>query len=91
MPLSVITKASERDTSKTCCLCNKKHNGRIKRGLIVCKETHQSINADVNGAVNIMKIAVKRPLLVLTTMSGASGGRLTAEPLLLRWNYNEWR
>ena len=86
----VVTKVSERNTSKTCCLCGKQHNGRIERGLIVCKETHQSINADVNGAINIMKVAVNRPLTVLSTLSGASGSRVMADPLLLRWNYNEW-
>ncbi|MHB2036548.1 MAG: zinc ribbon domain-containing protein [Nitrososphaerales archaeon] len=31
-----IKKVSERNTSKTCCLCAKQHNGRIERGLIVC-------------------------------------------------------
>jgi len=86
-----ITKVSERNTSKTCCLCGKQHNGRIERGLMVCKEAHQSINADVNGAANIMKVAVNRPLSVLSTLSGASGSRVMADPLLLRWNYNEWR
>jgi putative transposase len=85
-----VTKVSERNTSKTCCLCGKQHNGRIERGLIVCKKTHQSINADVNGAVNIMKVAVNRPLTVLSTLSGTSGSRAMADPLLLRWNYNEW-
>jgi putative transposase len=87
-----ITKVSERNTSKTCCLCGKMHSGRIERGLMVCKETHQSINADVNGAANIMKVAVNRPLSsVLSTLSkGASGSGLMAQPLLLRWNYYEW-
>ena len=80
----IVTKVSERDTSKTCCLCGKQHNGRIERGLIVCKKTHQSINADVNGAINIMKVAVNRPLSVLSTLSGASGSRVMADPLLLK-------
>ena len=42
-------------------------------------------------AVNIMKVAVNRPLSVLSTLSGASGSKVMADPLLLRWNYNEWR
>jgi len=88
-----IAKVSERDTSKTCSLCGKRHNGRIHRGLMVCKDAHQTINADVNGAINIMKVAVNRPLstVLSTTVGGASGSGLMAEPLLLRWNYNEWR
>jgi len=55
-----VEKVSERDTSNTCCLSGKQHNGRLKRGLIVCPEKHRSINADVNGAVNILNVAVKR-------------------------------
>lgn len=64
----------------------------MERGMMVCKEIHQSINADVNDAVNILKVAVKRPLSsVLRTLSEwASGSGLMAQPLLLRWNYNEW-
>ena len=88
-----VMKVCERNTSKTCCLCGKMHNnGRIERGLVVCKETHRSINADVNGAANIMKVAVNRPLSsVLSTLpEGASGSGLMAQPLLLRWNYDEW-
>ena len=87
-----VAKVSERNTSKTCCLCGKAHGGRIERGLMVCKETHRSINADVNGAVNIMQVAVNRPLSsVLSTLpEGASGSGLMAQPLLLRWNYNGW-
>jgi putative transposase len=85
-----VKKVSEAYTSETCCLCGKRHNGRVERGLMVCREKHQSINADVNGAVNILNVAVNRPP-VLSTDSGVSGSRLLAKPLLLRWNYNEWR
>jgi len=85
-----IVKVSERDTSKICSLCGEQHNGRIERGLMVCRKTHQSINADVNGAINILNVAVKRSP-VLSTDSETSGSRLMAQPLLLRWNYNEWR
>jgi len=87
-----IKKVSERDTSNTCCLCGKKHNGRVERGLMVCRENHQSINADVNGAVNILNVAVNRfPPVLSTDERETSGSRLMAEPLLLRWNYHEWQ
>jgi len=87
-----VKKVSERDTSKTCCLCGKKHNGRVERGLMVCHERHRCINADVNGAVNILNVAVNRfPSVLSTDKTETSGSRLMAEPLLLRWNYNEWR
>jgi putative transposase len=86
-----VKKVSERNTSKTCCLCGKQHNGRVERGLMVCHEKHQSINADVNGAVNILNVAVDGfPKVLSTDKTETSGSRLMAEPLLLRWNYNEW-
>jgi putative transposase len=85
-----VVAVSEAYTSGTCCLCGKQHNGRVERGLMVCHETGKCINADVNGAVNILNVAVNRTP-VLSTDLGFSGSRLLAEPLLLRWNYNEWR
>lgn len=63
-------KASERDTSKTCCLCGGRHNGRVERGSMVCSEKHRSINADVNGAVNVSNVAVNRSPSVLSTDKG---------------------
>lgn len=57
---------------------------------MVCRETHQSINADVNGAVNILNVAVNRFSSVLSTNKETSGSGLMAQPLLLRWNYHEW-
>ncbi|MBM5805037.1 MAG: IS200/IS605 family element transposase accessory protein TnpB [Candidatus Verstraetearchaeota archaeon] len=89
----IVKKVSERDTSRTCCLCGKQHNGRIERGLMICREKHKSINADVNGAVNILNVAVKRSPPVLSTDSyegKTSGSGLMAQPLPLRWNYHEW-
>jgi transposase len=47
-----------------------------------------SINADVNGAVNILKVAMNRSL---SERIGTSGSGVMAHPLLLRWNYNEWK
>lgn len=86
-----ITKVSERDTSKTCCLCARRHNGRIERCLMVTREARRSVNADVNGAVNTMKVAVNRfPGIPKHTEEGTSGSRLMAQPLLKRWSYNEW-
>jgi putative transposase len=87
----MVKKVSERDTSKTCCLCGKQHNGRVERGLMVCHEKHQSINADVNGAVNILNVAVNRfPRVLSTDKLETSGIRFMAEPLLLRWNNHKW-
>ena len=88
----VMRKVSERDTSKTCCLCGMMHNGRVKRGLMVCPSVHRSINADVNGSVNIWNVAVDRfPVSLAQSMLGISGSRLLAEPLMLRWSYQKWQ
>lgn len=87
----IIRKVSERDTSRTCCLCGKQHGGRVERGLMVCPTIHRSMNADVNGAVNIQKVAVNRFPESFAQTLGTSGSGHLAEPLLLRWNYNEWR
>jgi putative transposase len=90
-----ITEVSERNTSKTCCMCGKQHNGRVKRGLHYCKEAGTVVNADVNGAVNILKVAVYGSLSDLPTdhnnrTIGSSGSRALASPLKLRWEYHQW-
>lgn len=87
----IIRKVLEFKTSSTCCLCGKEHNGRVHRGLMVCSETHQCINADVNGSVNILDVAVGRFPNVRNTVKGESSSSGTlASPLLLRWNYDKW-
>ena len=55
-----VVEVSERDTSKTCCVCGRKDESqRVERGLYVCEEhddgdgNGDAFNADVNGAENI--------------------------------------
>jgi putative transposase len=49
------TTMSERNTSRTCSTCGCLNaNNRVHRGLYVCSECGASINADINGAVNIL-------------------------------------
>jgi len=49
-----VVEVSERDTSKTCCVCGREdENQRVERGLYVCEECDAAFNADVNGAENI--------------------------------------
>ena len=49
-----VVKASERDTSKTCCVCGREDDSqRVERGLYVCEECDAAFNADMNGAENI--------------------------------------
>ncbi|MDT7889694.1 MAG: zinc ribbon domain-containing protein, partial [Desulfurococcales archaeon] len=43
-------------TSRECSICGNKHkNGRIYRGLYICRKTGKKINADVNAALNIAR------------------------------------
>jgi len=52
-----ITKVDESYTSKTCSLCGEAHkSGRVKRGLFMCPHIGKVINADLNGAINILHI-----------------------------------
>jgi len=79
-----VSTVNESHTSLLCSLCGKKHsNGRIKRGLYHCSTYQRYINADVNGAMNILrKVAAKHV--------NASGSGLMAQPLLLRWDGCRW-
>jgi len=74
---------SERGTSKRCAVCGIKHaNGRIHRGLYRCAETGRMVNADVNGAYNI---------LYGRKVAAVSGSRPLAWPMLLKWNSQRWQ
>jgi putative transposase len=43
-------------TSMECSICGEIHrNGRIQRGLYICRKTGKKINADINAALNIAK------------------------------------
>jgi putative transposase len=47
---------SEDYTSKQCSICGIRHkNGRIYRGLYICRKTGKKINADINAALNIAR------------------------------------
>jgi transposase len=52
------------------------------RGLYHCKTHNILMNADVNGAYNILYRRRKVPAV--------SGSRPMAWPLLLKWNTQEW-
>ena len=72
---------SERDTSKRCSVCGEKHkNGRVRRGLYKCPDTNVRLNADVNGANNLLEPKV----------AADSGSRPMAWPMLLRWDGCGW-
>jgi len=49
-----VEELEEYRTSIMCSICGQEHeSGRIERGLYKCQKTGKTINADVNGALNI--------------------------------------
>jgi putative transposase len=82
-----ITKVDDSYTSMTCSLCGEAHvDGRVKRGLFKCPRIGKVINADLNGAVNILHIPES-----LRSRSGGQllvrdrGNGLKAQPAVYRW------
>jgi len=82
-----VVKVGEGYSSKKCSLCGDAHkNGRIKRGLFKCPRTGKAINADLNGAINILHI----PESPGSTDGGLSvvrdrGNGLKTQPVVYRW------
>jgi putative transposase len=82
-----VVKVDEAYTSKFCSLCGEAHEGgRITRGLFKCPRIGRVINADLNGAINILHIP--------ESLGPGSGGRLPvrdrgnglkAQPVVYRW------
>ena len=65
-----VIEVDERDTSKTCSVCGvKKASNRKHRGLYVCSECGSALNADVNGAINIIRKVAPESVRI-----GGSGG-----------------
>ena len=53
---------NEKDTSKTCsCWGQIRYSNRVERGLYVCSSCETTMNADVNGAVNIRRKITQSP------------------------------
>jgi len=76
-----IVKITEEYTSQTCCRCGiVKKSNRKYRGLYVCSQCGTKINADVNGAFNILKKAFPN---VFNT-DGIQGAQL--HPTLINFN-----
>ncbi|MFP3166511.1 MAG: transposase [Nitrososphaeria archaeon] len=72
-----VKPVNEANTSKTCSLCGEIHeNGRIERGLFECPHTKKVINADLNGAINI---------LYIPESVEDRGKWLKAQPVVYRW------
>ncbi|KUH33803.1 transposase [Thermococcus celericrescens] len=72
---------NEAFTSQSCPLCGQRHsNGRIFRGLFKCRREGVVMNADLVGAFNILKKAVKTITPSLPGLTVGRGNWLKAEP-----------
>jgi len=58
----LVDRIDEANTSKTCSCCGQiRDSNRIERGLYVCESCGMTMNADVNGAVNIRRKITQTP------------------------------
>jgi putative transposase len=58
----LIDRVNEENTSKTCSCCGQiRDSNRVERGLYVCESCETTMNADVNGAVNIRRKITQSP------------------------------
>jgi len=82
-----LIEIGEKSTSKTCSQCGYKESYKAQcrkhRGLYICRNCGAVMNADVNGALNILK-----KYLPEANVSWSSG--CLAQPLVRRWNSNEF-
>lgn len=82
----LVDRVSERDTSKTCSCCGQKRDAnRVERGLYACESCGATMNADVNGAVNIRRKITQNP-----PTGDMSNGRL-ARPAVHLFNQTSGR
>jgi len=87
------TKVDESYTSRTCSLCGEAHEGgRVKRGLFKCPRMGKVINADLNGAVNILHIPESLGSGSRGQLAVRDRGKgLKAQPAVYRWTSGaEW-
>ncbi|WP_123533147.1 RNA-guided endonuclease InsQ/TnpB family protein [Halosimplex salinum] len=58
----LVDRVDEENTSKTCSCCGQiRDANRLERGLYVCSSCETTMNADVNGAVNIRRKITQSP------------------------------
>ncbi|ACP37349.1 transposase, IS605 OrfB family [Sulfolobus islandicus M.14.25] len=82
-----IMKVEESYTSKTCSLCGETHEGgRVKRGLFKCPRMGKVMNADLNGAINILHIPESQGTMGRgLPMVRDRGNGLKFQPVVYRW------
>ncbi|MFX0065760.1 MAG: zinc ribbon domain-containing protein [Candidatus Hermodarchaeota archaeon] len=85
----LVETVSERNSSKCCSTCGKK-GSRCKRVLFKCtnkqcSEYNQPVNADLNGARNILNRYLQLGLTAWKVLVGS-----LAIPMIKRWNFHTW-
>ena len=81
-----VVQTPEDYTSQTCCVCRTKHkSNRVHRGLYVCSRCGSVVNADTNGAINILT----RYLPEQISVSWSSG--CLAQPAVNRFAWRKTR
>ena len=81
----LVIEVPEYNTSKQCSRCGSMNTERHSQGLFICKDCGYQVNADVNGAKNILKRAVGYMLTVGAAVTQPEGERFvlshTPQPL----------
>jgi putative transposase len=81
-----VSEVAEPNTSKSCSLCGESHeSGRIRRGLYKCPRMGKAMNADLNGAVNILHIPESLGSRSRGQLPGRDRGNGLKASLVYRW------
>ena len=71
----LVIEVPEYNTSKQCSRCGSMRTKRPSQGVFICEDCGYQINADVNGAKNILKRAVGYMLTVGAAVTWPGGER----------------
>jgi len=71
----LVVEVPEYNTSKQCSRCGSMNTERLSQGLFICNDCGYQVNADVNGAKNILKRAVGYMLTVGAAVTKPEGER----------------
>ena len=70
-----VIEVPEYNTSKLCSRCGSMNTERPYQGLFICKDCGYQINADINGAKNILKRAMGYKLMAGAVVTQPEGER----------------
>jgi putative transposase len=77
-----VTKVDPRHTSQTCHQCGyQAKNNRRSQSLFLCRRCGYSLNADLNGALNIRDKGISSLASFGTSLAGGSSSGLSSQPI----------